>query len=56
MAKKVKEVINKDNSLQYVCQRCGKDLGTAQKIKGTIYHEPNGGWYCESCYKKKEKL
>lgn len=38
----------------YVCQKCGKDLGTDRKLKGKVYAEPKGGCYCEKCYNKKD--
>ena len=49
----VKKVIKYEKGVQYVCQTCGKDLGTANKVKGTAYFEPKGGWYCDRCYKKR---
>ena len=51
-----KEVVGYDENVLYVCQKCAKDLGTAKNLKGTIYHEPRGGWYCEECYANNTKL
>ena len=44
------------DKLLCVCQMCGKDMGTIEKPKGAIYEEKKGGFYCEKCYLKKNKL